>query len=72
MISLQDREGHRFRLVSQANTLIDRGVQMKLIFSADSPESTPHRLQVTHPHLRSRRDMEIVFRGVPLLNARPE
>jgi hypothetical protein len=64
--ALVDQNGQRYRLLSQTNSLVDRGVQMKLSFAGDSAESVPGVLQFSYPRLRSRREAEIVFRQVPL------
>lgn len=71
-VALIDQHGKPFRLLSQSNSLVDQGVQMKLSFGGDSAESTPEAVQLTYPRLRTRRDAEIVFRNVPLPAGRLE
>ena len=43
-----------------------------MTLQAPEPESRPHKLRLVYPRLRSQRDVEIVFRHVPLPAALPE
>jgi hypothetical protein len=71
-VSLWDQRGRRYRLLSQSNSLSDRGAMLKLSFSGESADCEPTSLKISYPKLRSRRDLEIVFRDVPLPAAQPE
>lgn len=71
-IELFDAQGRAYRKQGQTNTLSDRGPLMKLSFSSENAESVPRTLRVTYPRIRSQRDLEIVFRDVPLPVGRPE
>jgi hypothetical protein len=69
---LVDAEGRAFRLQSQTHSLTDRGVQLKIAYIGESPESEPKSLKLHYPRLRARRDLEMVFRNVPLPVNKPE
>ncbi len=71
-VELLDQNGVRFRPLNQSNSLTEGGVQMKLSFVGESAESQPAALEITYPRLRSRRELEIVFREAPLPVGRPE
>ena len=71
-IELFDAQGRAYRKHGQTNTLSDRGPLMKLSFSSENSDSVPRTLRVTYPRIRSQRDLEIVFRDVPLPVGRPE
>lgn len=71
-IDLFDTQGRAYRRHGQTNTLSDRGPLMKLSFSSENSDSIPGTLRVTYPRIRSQRDLEIVFRDVPLPVGRPE
>jgi hypothetical protein len=45
---------------------------MKLSYTGESAESAPKLLRFNYPRIRSQRDLEIVFRNVPLPAGRPE
>ncbi len=72
VIELLDSQGRPLRSQSQTHTLTDQGVEFRLAFLGESAGAVPARLRVTYPKLRSRRDLEIVFRDVPLPVERPE
>ncbi len=69
---LADAQGRAFRLQSQSHALTDRGVQLKLAFIGESADSEPRALKLHYPRLRARRDVELVFRNVPLPVGKPE
>ncbi|HEV3137392.1 MAG TPA: hypothetical protein VGZ26_05800 [Pirellulales bacterium] len=69
---LADGQGRAFRLQSQTHSLTDRGVQLKLTFTGESADSEPKSLKLHYPRLRARRDVELVFRNVPLPVGKPE
>ncbi len=52
--------------------LVDRGVQIRLQFVADSAVGDPALLRMAYPRVRARRAMELVFRDVPLPTAEPK
>lgn len=72
VIELLDPQGKPFRQQSQNHSLTDRGVEFRLAFLGENASMAPARLRFTYPKLRSRRDLEIVFRDVPLPVERPE
>ena len=69
---LFDTTGKSMRLQGQANSLTDRGVQIRYTFFAESDDSQPKSLRLTYPRIRSQREVEIVFHNVPLPTARPD
>ena len=69
---LYDASDRPLRLTEQTNSLEGRVVRSKLSFLASSGDGVPVKLKVTYPRLRSERDLEIVFRDVPLPTARPK
>jgi hypothetical protein len=69
---LFDTTGKPMRLQGQANSLTDRGVQIRYTFFAESDGSQPKSLRLTYPRIRSQREVEIVFHNVPLPTARPD
>ena len=72
VIELLDPQGRPLRPQSQSHTLTDRGVEFRLAFLGDSASAVPAKLRFAYPKLRSRRDLEIVFRDVPLPVEQPE
>jgi hypothetical protein len=71
-VELLDKTGRPMRQQSQSNLLTERGVELKTTFVGETSESAPHKLRFSYPRLRARRDMEIIFRDVPLPASRPE
>ncbi|MBS0207567.1 MAG: HEAT repeat domain-containing protein [Planctomycetes bacterium] len=69
---LFDTDGRMYRRQSQTNSFADDGARSKLTFQAESPGSKPGKLRFSYPRLRAERNLEIVFRDVPLPRARPE
>ncbi|HEX3727834.1 MAG TPA: hypothetical protein VHV08_16395 [Pirellulales bacterium] len=69
---LVDSESRPLRLQNQTHAIVDRGVQMKLTFVSDSPVCEPKSLRLHYPRLRAHRDLELVFRNVPLPVGKPE
>ena len=66
---LFDAADRPLRLTEQTNSLEGRVVRSKLSFLGSSGDGLPAKLKVTYPRLRSERDLEIVFRNVPLPTA---
>lgn len=71
-VELHDHADRPFRKQGQSNSLTDHGAKLKLTFLGESAESVPGRLKVTYPRIRTQRDVEIVFRHVPLPVASPQ
>jgi hypothetical protein len=71
-VELLDGQGRAMRAQSQQQALTERGVQLKLTFGGDSSNSEPKSLRLHYPRLRARRDLELVFRDVPLPVGKPE
>lgn len=71
-LELLDSHGHPYRKQGQTNSLTDVGARLKATFLGESDDSVPARLRLRYPRIRSQRDVEIVFRHVPLPVARPE
>lgn len=69
---LFDAQNRPYRQQGQTNHLTDEGVRLRISFAGAAPDSTPHKLHVTYPRLRSQHDLEITWRGVPLPTARPQ
>lgn len=71
-VELFDAEGKSFHRQGQSNSLTDQGAILKLTFAGDSEMSSPQVLRVSYPRIRAQKDLEILFRHVPLPTARPE
>jgi len=71
-VELFDTQGRAFRKQGQTNNLGERGAVSKLTFTGDSADSVPKLLRFNYPRIRSQKDLEIVFRDVPLPTSRPE
>jgi hypothetical protein len=71
-VELIDAQGRAFRQQSQAHALTDRGVQLKTTLIGESAESVPKTIKLHYPRIRARRDLELVFRNVPLPVSKPE
>ncbi|HEX3654816.1 MAG TPA: hypothetical protein VHV55_03370 [Pirellulales bacterium] len=71
-IELFDAQQKPFRNQGQTNTLSEDGAKMVVNFVGDSAESVPQRMTFTYPRLRSQKEVELVFRHVPLPVTRPE
>jgi len=71
-VELFDLQGRAFHRQGQANSLGDQGATLKLTFSGDDEIAAPKVLRITYPRVRAQKDLEIVFRHVPLPTARPE
>jgi hypothetical protein len=71
-VELLDQQGRAYRLVDQTNSLSEQGVQVKLMFAGETPTSEAKQLRFSYPRVRARRDVELIFRDVPLPTGRPE
>jgi len=72
-LDLLDAAGIPLRKLGQTGTLAEHGATLKASFMAEGESPTaPPTLRFTYPRLRSQRDLEIVFRHVPLPTGRPE
>ena len=71
-VEMFDAQGRPFRKQSQTNSLTDAGAKMKVTFAGESSESKPQRLKFSYPRIRSQRELEIVFRHVPLPTNTPQ
>ena len=71
-LEMFDTDGRRFRVQSQRPSLSDRGVELKVTFAGESPDSEPKLLKLHYPRLRARRELDLTFRNVPLPTGRPE
>lgn len=71
-VELFDGQGRAFRLLSQTHALTERGVQLKVAYVGESADSEPQALKLRYPRLRARRDLELVFRHVPLPVNKPQ
>jgi hypothetical protein len=69
---LFDAGGQTIHLQSQSNLLTERGAQLRLTFGGDFAQNPPKTLRLTYPRIRDKRDVELVFRHVPLPTGRPE
>jgi len=67
---LFDAQGRAYRKQGQTTTLTDGGAQFKINFLGRDA-SEPKSLRFTYPRIRSRRDLRITFRDVPLPTGRP-
>jgi len=71
-VELLDPAGKAFDIQGQSNSLTSDGARMKITFAGDQGHGAPQLLRFHYPRLRSQRDLEIVFRGVPLPTGKPE
>jgi hypothetical protein len=71
-LELFDAEGRAYRKLGQTNTVSDPGALIKVSFAGNEMHRGPQRLRFRYPRIRSQRELEIVFRDVPLPSARPE
>ncbi len=71
-LELLDETGKPFRKQGQSNTLTEHGARLKITFVGETETSTPKLLRFTYPRVRAQKDLEIVFRHVPLPTGRPE
>jgi hypothetical protein len=71
-IELFDAQGRAFRKQGQTNSLAEGGAKIRLTFAGEASDSQPKTLKFTYPRIRSQRDLEIVFRHVPLPTGTPQ
>lgn len=71
-VQLFDDQGRAYHRQGQSNSLTEDGAAIKLVFAGESQDAVPRLLRLTYPRIRTQRDLEIVFRHVPLPCARPE
>lgn len=71
-VELLDSAGRPVHLQSQSNVLGEQGVEMRLVFGGDFSQDPANKLRLTYPRIRDRRDVQLVFRHVPLPRATPE
>jgi hypothetical protein len=71
-IELIDTQGRAYRKQGQSNSLSETGAKMKVTFLGESSDSTPKVLKFIYPKIRTERELEIVFRHVPLPVGKPE
>jgi hypothetical protein len=71
-VEIFDAQGRAFRLQSQTPAFGERGVQLKIACIGESAQSQPKSLKLHYPRLRARRELELVFRDVPLPTSKPE
>ncbi|HEY1598213.1 MAG TPA: hypothetical protein VGG64_01335 [Pirellulales bacterium] len=71
-LDLLDATGQPLRKLGQTGTLADHGALLKATFVAEGENVTPKKLRFTYPRLRSQRELEVIFRHVPLPTGRPE
>lgn len=71
-IELFDEHGRPFRKQGQTNSISDQAALVKLSFVGDDVHGQPQQLRFHYPRIRSQRELEIVFRDVPLPLGRPE
>jgi hypothetical protein len=71
-VELFDAQGHVYRKQGQTNTISGDRAIMKISFVGDEGHGGPKKLRFLYPRIRSQREIEIVFRDVPLPLGRPE
>ena len=69
---LWDQQQRPYRLQGQRYSLAEGGARFGLSFGAPASDSTPMKLRVRYPRIRSQRELEIVFRDVPLPVGQPD
>ncbi|HWB10614.1 MAG TPA: hypothetical protein VG826_15395 [Pirellulales bacterium] len=71
-VELLDSQGRAYRRQGQTNTIAGDVALMKISYLGDEGHSAPDKLRFRYPRIRSQRELEIVFRDVPLPLGRPE
>ncbi|MCA9248184.1 MAG: hypothetical protein KDA42_13745 [Planctomycetales bacterium] len=71
-LRLLDENGQMYSPQNRSQTLVAQGARLSVTFQTPSDGSTPHRLQIDYPRIRSQRDLKITFHDVPLPVALPE
>jgi len=71
-VELFDAEGHAFRKQGQTNSLSEHGAKMKISFAGETAQSAPKVLRFVYPRIRAQKDVEILFKDVPLPVGKPE
>jgi hypothetical protein len=71
-VELLDSQGRAYRRQGQTNTMAGDGALMKISYLGDEGHAGPKKLRFHYPRIRSQRELEIVFRDVPLPLGRPE
>lgn len=71
-LELLDARGGAYRKLGQTNMLSDSGATIKVTFAGDETHAEPSRLRFHYPRIRSQREVEIVFRDVPLPIGKPD
>jgi hypothetical protein len=71
-VELLDSDGVEMLRRSQTATRIEGGVKLKIMFQAKTKDAKPTTLRLHYPKIRSQRELEIVFRDVPLPVAKPD
>ncbi len=71
-LELLDQAGQPFRVQSQTPAITERGVQLRVTFHGESAESKAQTLRLHYPRLRSKRDVHLTFKNVPLPAGKPE
>lgn len=71
-LELFDTEGRAYRKQGQTNTLSDQGARLKVTFLGESTQSQPKVLRFVYPRIRAQKNLELVFRNVPLPVGKPE
>jgi hypothetical protein len=74
---LHDVQGQPLRKMINGWRLTDEGLRIQATFTQEAAEganagSPPKVLRFSYPRIRSQRDLEIIFRDVPLPTAQPE
>ena len=72
-VELVDEQGPAVSAAEQPRRRSENaGVQLKVAYIGESAESQPAAIRLHYPRLRARRDLELVFRNVPLPMSKPE
>jgi len=71
-LELIDGEDRSLRKLGQTGALTDHGATLKATFLTVSEASPPKTLRLVYPRIRSQRNLEIVFRHVPLPTEMPD
>lgn len=71
-VELIGHDGKPFRKQGQTNSVGEAGAKIKVTFTGETSESVPKTLRFVYPRVRAQKDVEIVFRHVPLPVGRPE
>ncbi|HEX3997441.1 MAG TPA: hypothetical protein VHX65_02710 [Pirellulales bacterium] len=71
-VELLDAAGQAMHLHNQSSGMTEGGAQMRLTFGGDFSHNAPKALRLAYPRVRDSRNVQYVFRNVPLPTGQPK